>query len=164
MVGVQIKYLHSRFQINQKNFFTTSEFIHFHFAVGMRSLRRIANVGLTDRTRKERVREMCGLKWSIVERMKVNKLRLFGHMERMNDERMTKIIYRAERMGERSRGRPRMGWVEGIESILKEGVRNTKCRRACMGACMRVEEAKDVCRDRTKWRSILSAYPARDMA
>jgi hypothetical protein len=32
---------------------------------------------------------------------------------------MTKIIYREERMGERRRGRPRMGWMEGIESILK---------------------------------------------
>jgi hypothetical protein len=24
-------------------------------------------------------------------------------------------------------------------------------------------QAKDVCRDRVKWRSILSAYPAKDM-
>jgi hypothetical protein len=133
-------------------------------AVEMRSLRRISNVRLTNRTRNERVREMCGLKRSIVERMKVNKLRWFGHMERMNDERMTKIIYREERMGERRQGRPRMGWVEGIENILKEGVGSTKCRRACMRACMRNEEAKDVCRNRVKWHSILSAYPARDMA
>jgi hypothetical protein len=63
-------------------------------------------------------------------------------------------------MSERRRSRPRMRWVEGIENILKEGMRSTKCRRACM----RVEEAKDVCRDRLKWRNILSAYPARDMA
>jgi hypothetical protein len=34
-------------------------------AVEMRPLKRIANVILTDRTRNERVREMCGLKWSI---------------------------------------------------------------------------------------------------
>jgi hypothetical protein len=93
----------------------------------------------------------------------MNKLRWLGHLVRMNNERMTKIIYRTERMGERRRGRPRMGWVEGIENILKEGVRSTKCRRACIRACMRVEEAKDVCRDRVKWRSILSAYPARDI-
>jgi hypothetical protein len=53
-----------------------------------------------------------------------------------------------------------MRWVEGIEKILKEGVRSTKCRKACMI----VGEAKDVCRDRVEWRSILSAYPARDMA
>jgi hypothetical protein len=85
----------------------------------MRSLGRIANVRLTDRTRNERVREMCGRKCSIVERMKVNKLRWFGHMERMNDERMTKIIYREERMGERRRSRPRIGWMKGIKNILK---------------------------------------------
>jgi hypothetical protein len=53
-------------------------------------------------------------------------------------------------MGERRRGRPRMGWVEGIENILKEGVRSTKCRTAYMRACMKVEEAKDVCRDIAK--------------
>jgi hypothetical protein len=47
--------------------------------VEMRSLRRSANVRLTDRTRNERVREMCGFKQSIVERMKVNKLRWFDH-------------------------------------------------------------------------------------
>jgi hypothetical protein len=82
---------------------------------------------------------------------------------KVNDEMMTKIIYRAERMGERRRGRLRMGWVEGIENILKEGVKSTKCRRACMRACIEVEEAKDVYRDRVKWRSILSAYLARDM-
>jgi hypothetical protein len=103
---------------------------------------------------------MCGRKGSIVERMKVNKLRWFGHMERMSEERLTKIVYKAERMGERRCSRPRIGWMERIENILREGLRSTKCRRACM----RVEEAKDVCRDRMKWRSILSAYPARDMA
>jgi hypothetical protein len=82
----------------------------------------------------------------------------------MNDKRMTKIVYRAERIGEKRRGRPRIGWMEEIENILKERVRNTKSRRACMRACMRVEEANDLCRNRVKWSSILSAYPARDIA
>jgi hypothetical protein len=94
---------------------------------------------------QKRMRKMCGRKWSIKERMKVNKLRWFGHMERMNDERMNKIIYRTERMGETRRGRPRMGWVEGIENILKEGGRSTRCRRTCtfMRTSVRVEEAND---------------------
>jgi hypothetical protein len=54
--------------------------------------------------------------------------------------------------------------MEGMENILKEGVRSTRCRRTCMRASMKVEEVKDVCRDRVKWRNILSANPARDMA
>jgi hypothetical protein len=85
-------------------------------------------------------------------------------MERMTEDSLTKIIYKAEKMGEIRRGRPQIGWIEGIENILKEGVRNTRCRITCMRASMRVKEAKDMCRDRVKWRSIFSAYPARDMA
>jgi hypothetical protein len=82
----------------------------------------------------------------------------------MSEERLTKIIYKAERMGERRRGKLRIGWLERIKNILKEGVRSTKCRKTWMRARMRVVEAIDVCRDRVKRRSILSAYPARDMA
>jgi hypothetical protein len=53
--------------------------------------------------------------------------------------------------------------MKDIENILKEGVRSTRCRRTRMRASIRVEEAKDGCREGVKWRSILSAYPARDM-
>jgi hypothetical protein len=108
------------------------------------------NAKMTDRTRNERIGEMCRLNQSVVERMWVNKLRWFGHMERMSEEKMTKIIYKAERMNEKRRGRPRIGWMEGIENILKDGVRSTKCRRTCMRASMRVVEARDVCKDRMR--------------
>jgi hypothetical protein len=85
----------------------------------------------------------------------VNRLRWFGLMERMSEERLTKIIYNAEKMGEKRRGRPRIGRIEGVKS--------KRWRRPCMRASIRVEEAKDLCKDRVKWRSILSPYPARDM-
>jgi hypothetical protein len=124
------------------------------------NLRRIANVNITDRTTNERIREICGLKQSVVERMKVNTLRWFGHMERKNEEKLTKIIYKAERVSEKRRGRPRIGWMKGIENILKDVVRSTRYRRACM----RVEEARDVCKYRVRWNSVLFAYPVRDMA
>jgi hypothetical protein len=83
------------------------------------------NVKLTYRTSNERVIE---LKQSVAERMKVNKLRWFSHMERMSEERLTKIKYKAEKAGERRRGRPQIGWMEGIEKFLKEGVRSTRCK------------------------------------
>jgi hypothetical protein len=41
---------------------------------------------------------------------------------------------------------------------------SVKFRRVCIRDSMRIEHAKDVCKDRVKWRSILSANPARDMA
>jgi hypothetical protein len=49
--------------------------------------------------------------------------------------------------------------MEGIENIVKKGVRSTRCRKACM----RDEMVKNVCNDRVRWYNILSAFPVRDM-
>ena len=38
-------------------------------------------------------------------------------------------------------------------------VRSTRNRRACMIRCMNVDEARGVCKDRSRWRSVVSAYP-----
>ena len=47
-----------------------------------------------------------------------------------------------------------------IEVIIKKaGVRSDKNRRACMKRLMDMNEAKEVCKDRSRWRSIVSAYP-----
>jgi hypothetical protein len=81
----------------------------------------------------------------------VNKLRWFGHMERMTSI----LAYKAEREGER----PRIEWIEGVKNILKDGVGSARCRRAST----RVEEAKDLCKGKVRGRSILSAYLLMDM-
>jgi hypothetical protein len=54
----------------------------------------------------------------------VHKLRSFGDVERMNEKRLTKVIYKAKRVGERRSGKPRTGWMEGIENILKDGAKS----------------------------------------
>ena len=134
-------------------------------AVEMRALRRMCGVRLIDRVKNERVRELCECKQSVVNRMKVNKLRWFGHVERMDEERLTKNVYDAERQGARKRGRPRMRWIDHLETILRDGkVPSTRRKRACMKNVMNVCEAKSVCKDRSVWRSVLSAYPERDTA
>ena len=47
-----------------------------------------------------------------------------------------------------------------IGEILQKGrVRSTRNRRACMTRCMNVDEAKGVCEYRSRWRSVVSAYP-----
>ena len=53
-----------------------------------------------------------------------------------------------------------------VSKILKEGhVKSTRTpRRACMKRLMTVDEAKEVCRHRSVWRSVLSDYPARNKA
>ena len=41
-------------------------------------------------------------------------LRSFGHVERMDDYRMARRVLLAEVSGGRVRGRPRLGWMDGV--------------------------------------------------
>jgi hypothetical protein len=51
-------------------------------------------------------------------------------------------------------------FLDQIGEILEKGqVRSTRNRRACMRNLMAVEEAKGVCKDRSKWKEVISAYP-----
>ena len=97
-------------------------------------------------------------------RMKNNVLSWFGHVERMSDERMAKKIYDGKVSGNGGRGRPRLTFENTVSKILEEGhVKNIRApRRACMKRLMTVDEAKEVCRDRSVWRSVLSDYTARN--
>ncbi|GBP70680.1 hypothetical protein EVAR_88855_1 [Eumeta japonica] len=61
----------------------------------MRSLRSMCGVSRKDRCRNSDVRERCGLKEDVVTRVERGMLRWFGHLERMNESRLTKQIYRA---------------------------------------------------------------------
>ena len=103
-------------------------------AVEMRSLRRMCGKRIIDRVRNEQIREECNVRVGVVTKMKVNKLRWFGHVERMSEERLTRKIY--------------------VISLP----------RTCVQNGMNVNEAKEVCRDRGSWRSVLSAYPSWDAA
>ena len=42
-------------------------------------------------------------------------LRWFGHVERMDEYRMARRVLMAEVSGERVRGRPRLGWMDGVK-------------------------------------------------
>ena len=59
------------------------------WAVEMRALRSMCGVSIVDRVRNEVIRERCGMKEDVVTRIDKGMLRWFGHVERMDETRMT---------------------------------------------------------------------------
>ena len=59
----------------------------------------------------------------------------------------------------------RQMWVVTLRGDLigdvlhKVQVRSTRNQHACMIRCMNVDEARGVCKDRSRWRSVVFAYP-----
>ena len=69
-------------------------------------------------------------------------LRWFGHVERMDDYCMARKVLMAEVSGGRVRGRPRLGWMDGVKVAL--GNRG-----------MTVEAARQCTKDRKAWRALV---------
>ena len=44
-------------------------------------------------------------------------LRWLGHVERINDYRMARSVLMAEVSGGRLRGRPMLGWMDGVKKV-----------------------------------------------
>ena len=69
-------------------------------------------------------------------------LRWFGHVERMDEYRMTRRVLMAEVSGGRVRGRPRLGWIDGVKVALGN-----------IG--MTVEAARQCAKERKEWRALV---------
>ena len=65
------------------------------------------------RVRNEEVRRRAGIEMELASRADQRVLRWFGHVERMDDYRITRRVLMAEGSGGRVRGRPRLGWMDG---------------------------------------------------
>ena len=71
-----------------------------------------------DRVRNEEVRRRTGIEMELASRADQRVLRWFGHVERMDDYRMARMVLMAEVSGGRVRGRPRLGWMDGVKVAL----------------------------------------------
>jgi hypothetical protein len=82
----------------------------------MKCFRRIAGKTRRDGIRNERIREDLGQE-GIENRLVKRKLKWYGHVVRMGEERKPKQFLEARREGRRPRGRPRKSYEDGIEEI-----------------------------------------------
>jgi hypothetical protein len=56
----------------------------------------------------------------IVRFIKSQGIRLLGHVERMEDNAMPKRLLKGRLYSKRRKGRPRMRWLDDVESDLKK--------------------------------------------
>ena len=104
----------------------------------MKYLRSLVVVSQMNRVRNEEVSRRAGIARELASRADQRVLRWFGHVERMDVCRMARRVLMAEVSGGRLRGRPRLGWMDGVKVAL--GNRG-----------MTVEAARQ---DRKEWRAL----------
>ena len=81
----------------------------------MKCLRSLVGVLRMDRVRNKEVRRRAGIERKSASRADQRVLRWFGHVERMAEYRMARKVLMAEVSGRRVRGRPRLGWIDGVK-------------------------------------------------
>ena len=88
------------------------------------------------------MRRRAGIERELASRADQRVSRWFGHVERMDDCSMARRVLMAEVSEGRVRGRPRLGWIDGVKVAL--GNRG-----------MTVEAARQCAKDRKEWRALV---------
>ena len=111
-------------------------------AAEMRVLRLIEGVTRRDRLRNDDIRERLGIE-AITTNVEKGQLRWFGHLHRMEEDRIPKRLCDWKPNTRRPVGRPRRRWKENIVEALKR-------RSLTVAEIMETE----LYRDRKQWREL----------
>ena len=77
------------------------------------------------------------------DRVEQSGLRWYGHVKRMNEERLVKRVWTAEARGKRPRGRPEKRWMDGVKKALD-------------ARGLTVEQGREKVGDRDGWRVVVN--------
>src|SRR5258706_4444564 len=80
--------------------------------------------------------------WVLTTLTRQSRLRWWGHVQRMGEDRLPKQIFESSVGGKRGRGRPRRRWEDSVGNDLD--VRE-----------LRWEVARELARDRGRWRRVV---------
>ena len=108
----------------------------------MKCLRSLVGVSRMGRVRNEKVRKRAGIERELASRADQRVLKWFVHVERMDEYRMARRVLIAEVSGGHVRGRPRLGWMQGVKVALSN-------------RGMTVEAARQCAKDRKEWRALV---------
>ena len=114
----------------------------------MSFLRKIEGVTRYDRIRNTEIYARLHYHKDINQRIQQRRLRYFGHICRMQNERYPKIAMEGYVHGQRSRGRPKKRWIDTV-------------RDDCGKAGLNLPDAKRLAMDRARWRILVDELPMR---
>jgi hypothetical protein len=86
----------------------------------MNVLRRSARKSRMERTKNEQIKEIMRVKGKpdIIDILRKKRLQWYGHVKRLPEERIPKLIMEWIPGERRKRGRPRKTWMEGIQAAM----------------------------------------------
>ena len=108
----------------------------------MDNLRGLLGIRRMDRALNAWIRELCGVKKGLDERIDGAVLQWFGHVERMEMGMIAKRVYVEEFAGIRSAGRPQKRWLDTVKECLKK-------------TGLDVRQARRMVQDRSEWRGFV---------
>ena len=83
-------------------------------------LRRSARKSRMEIIKNEHIKEIMGVKGKpdIIDIIEQKRLQWYGHVKRMPEERIPKLIMDRIPWERRKRGRPRKTWMEGVQAAI----------------------------------------------
>ena len=88
--------------------------------VQMDNLRGLLGIRRMDRVPNAWIRELCGVKKGLDERIDGGVIRWFGHVERMESERIAKRVCVGECAGSHSVVMPQKRWNDTVKECLRK--------------------------------------------
>src|SRR6218665_3697589 len=108
----------------------------------MACLRKIEGVTRRDRIRNEEIFNRLNIRIGIIDRIRSKRLRYFGHLNQMKNERYSKIAYNGYVHTTRKRGRQKKRVIDMI-------------REDCSELHLKLQEATCKMQDRRAWRATI---------
>jgi hypothetical protein len=112
-------------------------------------LRRSARKSRIERIKNEHIKEIMGVKEKpdIIDIIERKRLQWYGHVKRMQEERLPRLIMEWIPGERRKRGRPSKTWMEGVRAAMKtrylEADQWLNRKECCLGSGRRRQLSQD---------------------
>ena len=82
--------------------------------------RRSGRISRKDKIRNNIIKQKMNVTRSLLDDIKTKQLQWYGHVQRIEAERLSKEVMKWRPPGRRKRGRPKLTWAEGIRGLMGE--------------------------------------------